>query len=149
MGAVGLARLDVSQGLRAPGFFLVPRGNCYRCAFRQKLPRVQPACAWTTSAPCIKEETAGRVAGIVLEPVQGWAGSVVPPDGWIQKIRALCDEYGILLMADEVLDLHGAHRQDVRHGALGHRARRDDAGQGLRQRLPGDGDAGGGQVQGA
>jgi 4-aminobutyrate aminotransferase-like enzyme len=51
----------------------------------------------------IKEETAGRVAGIVLEPIQGWAGSVVPPDGWIQRIRAICDEYGILLMADEVL----------------------------------------------
>jgi 4-aminobutyrate aminotransferase-like enzyme len=39
----------------------------------------------------------------VLEPIQGWAGSVVPPNGWIQKIRALCDEYGILLMADEIL----------------------------------------------
>jgi 4-aminobutyrate aminotransferase-like enzyme len=51
----------------------------------------------------LKEETSGRVAGIVLEPVQGWAGSVVPPDGWIQKIRALCDEFGILMMADEVL----------------------------------------------
>jgi 4-aminobutyrate aminotransferase-like enzyme len=31
----------------------------------------------------------------------------VPPDGWIQKIRALCDEYGILLMADEVLTCMG------------------------------------------
>ena len=47
------------------------------------------------------------MAGIVLEPIQGWAGSVVPPDGWIQKIRALCDEYGILLMADEVLTCMG------------------------------------------
>ncbi len=51
----------------------------------------------------IQEETSGRVAGIVFEPIQGWGGSVVPPDGWIQKIRALCDEYGILMMADEVL----------------------------------------------
>jgi 4-aminobutyrate aminotransferase-like enzyme len=55
----------------------------------------------------IKEETSGRVAGIVLEPVQGWAGSVVPPDGWIQKIRSLCDELGILFMADEVLTCMG------------------------------------------
>jgi 4-aminobutyrate aminotransferase-like enzyme len=39
----------------------------------------------------------------VLEPVQGWAGTVVPPEGWIQKIRALCDELGLLLFADEVL----------------------------------------------
>jgi 4-aminobutyrate aminotransferase-like enzyme len=51
----------------------------------------------------IREETAGRVAGIVLEPIQGWGGTVIPPDGWIQKIRALCDEHGMLMMADEVL----------------------------------------------
>ena len=102
MGAVGLARLDVSQGLRAPGFFLVPRGYCYRCEFRQTYPECGLLCV-DYLRTVIKEETAGRVAGIVLEPVQGWAGSIVPPDGWIQKIRALCDEFGILMMADEVL----------------------------------------------
>jgi 4-aminobutyrate aminotransferase-like enzyme len=102
MGAVGLARLDVSQGLRAPGFFLAPRANCYRCPFKLKYPECGLTCAEYIRT-IIQEETAGRVAGIVLEPVQGWGGSVVPPDGWIQKIRAICDEYGILLMADEVL----------------------------------------------
>ena len=102
MGAVSLARLDVSQGLRAPGFFLVPRGYCYRCEFRQTYPACGLLCV-DYIRTVLKEETSGRVAGIVLEPIQGWAGSVVPPDGWIQKIRALCDEYGILLMADEVL----------------------------------------------
>lgn len=102
MGAVGLARLDISQGLRAPGFFLVPRGYCYRCAFRQTYPECDLMCV-DYIRTVIQEETSGRVAGIVLEPIQGWAGSIVPPDGWIQKIRALCDEYGILLMADEVL----------------------------------------------
>jgi len=102
MGAVSLARLDVSQGLRAPGFFLVPRGYCYRCEFRQTYPQCNLLCV-DYIRTVIKEETSGRVAGIVLEPIQGWAGSIVPPDGWIQKIRALCDELGILLMADEVL----------------------------------------------
>ncbi|MCX6030865.1 MAG: aspartate aminotransferase family protein [Chloroflexi bacterium] len=102
MGAVGLARLDASQGLRAPGFFLAPRGYCYRCEFRQKYPECNLLCV-DYLRTIIREETAGRVAGIVLEPIQGWAGSVVPPDGWIQGIRALCDEFGILLMADEVL----------------------------------------------
>ncbi len=102
MGAVGLARLDVSQGLRAPGYFLVPRAYCYRCEFRQKYPDCNLLCA-DYIRTVIKEETSGRVAGIVLEPVQGWAGSVVPPDGWIQRLRAICDEYGLLLMADEVL----------------------------------------------
>jgi len=102
MGAVGLGRLDASQGPRAPSYFLVPRGYCYRCAFRQQYPACDLTCV-DYIRTVIKEETAGRVAGIVLEPIQGWAGSIVPPDGWIQKIRALCDEYGVLLMADEVL----------------------------------------------
>ena len=106
MGAVGLAPLDPSQGLRAPGFFLVPRGNCYRCAFHQTYPACNLMCV-DYIRTVIKEETSGRVAGIVLEPVQGWGGSVVPPDGWIQKIRQLCDEMGILLMADEVLTCMG------------------------------------------
>jgi 4-aminobutyrate aminotransferase-like enzyme len=102
MGAVGCGRLDPSQGLRAPGFFLAPRGNCYRCAFKMTYPGCNLYCV-DYLREVIKEETAGRVAAIVLEPIQGWAGSVVPPDGWIQKIRALCDEYGILLMTDEIL----------------------------------------------
>jgi 4-aminobutyrate aminotransferase-like enzyme len=102
MGAVGLAHMDSSQGLRAPGFFLVPRANCYRCPFKMKHPECGLFCADNIKT-VIQEETAGRVAGIVLEPVQGWGGSVIPPDGWIQKIRKLCDEMGILLMADEVL----------------------------------------------
>lgn len=106
MGAVGLAQMDVSQGLRAPGFFLVPRGNCYRCAFRQAYPQCNLMCV-DYIRTIIKEETSNRVAGVVLEPVQGWAGSIVPPDGWIQKIRSLCDELGILLMADEVLTCMG------------------------------------------
>jgi 4-aminobutyrate aminotransferase-like enzyme len=96
----------VSQGLRAPGFFLAPRGYCYRCEFRQKYPDCRLLCV-DYIRTVLKEETSGRVAGIVFEPVQGWAGSVVPPDGWIQKIRALCDEYGILMMADEVLTCMG------------------------------------------
>jgi 4-aminobutyrate aminotransferase-like enzyme len=102
MGAVGLAQVDSSQGLRAPGFFLVPRGNCYRCAFKQKYPECNLMCV-DYIRTVLKEETSGRVAGIVFEPVQGWGGSVVPPDGWIQKIRVLCDELGIMMMADEVL----------------------------------------------
>jgi 4-aminobutyrate aminotransferase-like enzyme len=102
MGAVSLARLGGGQGLRAPGFTLVPRGYCYRCEFRQRYPECDLMCV-DYIRTVIREETLGRVAGIVLEPIQGWAGTVVPPDGWIQKIRALCDEYGILLMADEVL----------------------------------------------
>jgi 4-aminobutyrate aminotransferase/4-aminobutyrate aminotransferase/(S)-3-amino-2-methylpropionate transaminase len=45
----------------------------------------------------------GNVAAFVLEPVQGWGGSIFPPDDFFPKLRRLCDEYGILLFDDEVL----------------------------------------------
>ncbi len=43
-----------------------------------------------------------EVAAIFLEPVQGEGGYIVPPPAWVQRLRALCDRYGILLVADEV-----------------------------------------------
>jgi 4-aminobutyrate aminotransferase-like enzyme len=42
------------------------------------------------------------LAAIVVEPIQGRAGCIVPPDGYIRALRALCDELGILLIADEI-----------------------------------------------
>ena len=45
-----------------------------------------------------------NVAAIVLEPVQGWGGSIVPPPDFMPALRALCDKRGILLFADEVLN---------------------------------------------
>jgi taurine--2-oxoglutarate transaminase len=43
------------------------------------------------------------VAGIIVEPVVGTNGVLIPPDGYMQGLRALCDKYGILLIADEVM----------------------------------------------
>jgi taurine---2-oxoglutarate transaminase len=43
------------------------------------------------------------VAALIVEPVTGTNGILIPPDGYIQGLRALCDKYGILLIADEVM----------------------------------------------
>ena len=43
-----------------------------------------------------------EVAAIFLEPVQGEGGYIMPPPRWVQRVRELCDRYGILLVADEV-----------------------------------------------
>ena len=43
-----------------------------------------------------------EVAAIILEPIQGEGGYIVPEDGFIQGLRAICDKHGILLIADEV-----------------------------------------------
>ncbi len=42
------------------------------------------------------------IAGVVVEPVQGEAGAIVPPDDFFPKLRKICDRYGVLLIADEV-----------------------------------------------
>jgi putrescine aminotransferase len=46
--------------------------------------------------------TGDRVAAVVIEPIQGEGGIVVPPDGYLRKARALCDEFGAMLVFDEV-----------------------------------------------
>lgn len=51
----------------------------------------------------IAEEGAETIAAIVAEPVQNGRGALVPPDGYWQQLRRICDEHGILLVADEVI----------------------------------------------
>ena len=51
----------------------------------------------------IQLEGANTIAAIIVEPVTGTNGILIPPDGYMQGLRALCDKYGILLIADEVM----------------------------------------------
>ena len=47
-------------------------------------------------------EVGDDIAGVVVEPIQGEAGAIEPPDDYWPRLRQLCDEYGVLLIADEV-----------------------------------------------
>lgn len=50
-----------------------------------------------------KQQSLGReIAAFVVEPVQGEAGAIVPPDDYFPKVREICDEYGVMLVLDEV-----------------------------------------------
>jgi 4-aminobutyrate aminotransferase-like enzyme len=51
----------------------------------------------------MKNDTQGEVAAVVLEPMQGTAGNVVPPDDFVRAVRDIADEFGALLIADEIL----------------------------------------------
>jgi taurine--2-oxoglutarate transaminase len=55
----------------------------------------------------IQYEGPETIAAILVEPVTGTNGVIVPPDGYLQGLRGLCDEYGILLIADEVMSGFG------------------------------------------
>jgi len=74
----------------------------YRC------PAGHPApCPVCTGAPHLEEivqyEGAHTVAAVILETVTGTNGVIVPPDGYLQSIREVCDRHGILLITDEVM----------------------------------------------
>ena len=51
----------------------------------------------------IEQEGAETIAAFITEPIQGAGGVNLPPDGYLQKVRKICDEYGILMIADEVI----------------------------------------------
>jgi taurine--2-oxoglutarate transaminase len=51
----------------------------------------------------IQVEGPGTIAGIIMEPVVGTNGVLVPPDGYLQGVRQLCDKHGIVMIADEVM----------------------------------------------
>jgi beta-alanine--pyruvate transaminase len=46
---------------------------------------------------------ASNIAAVIVEPVAGSTGVLIPPQGYLQKLRSLCDKYGILLIFDEVI----------------------------------------------
>ena len=55
----------------------------------------------------IQLEGPATIAAFILEPVVGTNGVLIPPDGFLQGVRALCDKYGILLICDEVMSGFG------------------------------------------
>lgn len=101
-GAKSLCNIDTVYGPRLAGFHRTPYGNCYRCSFKMKYPECGLHCV-NYIKEVIAQETTGEIAGIVVEPLQGFGGAVVPPKGFLPGLRKLCDEYRILLMFDEVL----------------------------------------------
>ena len=60
---------------------------------------------------------------VIMEPVQNAGGSFTPPAGYFAGVREICDRYGILLCADEVITGFGRARRVVRLGAVRHPAR--------------------------
>lgn len=102
--AVSCGKMNTTNGAgRSQGFYMVPRPDPYRPMFTKADGSIDTDAYLTFYDQFITNATTGQIAAFVLEPVQGWAGSIFPPDDFFPKLRAFCDERGILLMADEVL----------------------------------------------
>ena len=113
MSAVSLTEVaDYTTGPRAVGHHLAPNGHCYHCYYDKKYPQCNIYCVDALEKQ-IKMEGTGNVAAVVMEPIQGWGGSVVYPDEYLLKIRKMCDKLGIFLIVDEVLTCCARTGKDV------------------------------------
>lgn len=105
--SLGHIRSQVYGRVRAPGMHMVPRPDVYRPVWTKADGTIDTDAYLAFYAEYMDKATVGDVAGFVLEPIQGWGGSVMPPDDFFPKLRKFCDEHKILLMIDEVLTSWG------------------------------------------
>jgi taurine--2-oxoglutarate transaminase len=107
-GAVTLTgdprRPPVEPGV--PGVVHVFDPYCYRCPFGLTYPACGIQCV-ENIAEVIQYETADTVAAIIVESVTGSNGLIVPPDGYLRRLREICDENNMLLICDEVMSGFG------------------------------------------
>jgi len=86
-----------------PEVHFVPYAYCYRCAFDKEPSTCDMFCARYLDH--IFEDShsgVGKPAAVIVESIQGEGGSIVPPEGWIPKIREICDKYDVLMIDDEI-----------------------------------------------
>jgi len=103
-GVLGLLGSEFKHHLGPflPGQYLSPYADCYRCPLRLRYPDCGIACA-DYLRDVIRYQTAGEIAAIIVEPIQGTAGNVVPPDGFLRAVQAIAREHDALLIVDEML----------------------------------------------
>jgi 4-aminobutyrate aminotransferase/(S)-3-amino-2-methylpropionate transaminase len=86
----------------APEIYRAPYGYCYRCSYHLEYPSCRVACVDALEDFFKRYVAAEQVAAVMVEPVLGEGGFVVPPADYLPRLRALTEKHGILLIADEV-----------------------------------------------
>ncbi len=89
-----------------PGARKAMNTNRYRCVDCAKLDQCTMRCA-TSIEQAIEFEGPESVAAVFVEPVQNSGGCFPPPEGYMQRVREICDQYGVLMVSDEVICAFG------------------------------------------
>jgi adenosylmethionine-8-amino-7-oxononanoate aminotransferase len=98
LAATGIPGLREPFEPLAPGGVHVPNTNTYRLP-----PGMTEDDLAESIAHRIEFEGPETVAAVILEPVQNAGGCFTPPDGYFSRVREICDEYGVLMISDEVI----------------------------------------------
>jgi len=92
----------IGFGPFCPEVYRMPYAYCYRCPFGLKYPDCKLRCADYLEDFFIGHVAADSVAAIIVEPVQGEGGFIVPPPEYFKKIKSICEKHGILFIMDEI-----------------------------------------------
>ena len=85
---------------KAEGVIFAPDAYCYRCPLKQTYPACDLACADYIEYMIAHESD---VAAVIVEPIVGTNGVIVPPDGYLPRLREVTAKHGVLLILDEVM----------------------------------------------
>ena len=86
----------------APEIYRMPYAYCYRCAFGLEYPSCEIRCAYFLRDFFHTHISAEQVAALMVEPVLGEGGFVVPPKEYFRVLYKICQENGIVFIADEI-----------------------------------------------
>jgi len=86
----------------APEVYRMPYANCYRCPFGKEYPKCNVCCADHLEEFFVSHVAAEQTAAIIVEPIQGEGGFIAPPKEYFQKLKAICEKNGVLMIADEI-----------------------------------------------
>jgi len=103
-GALAQMGSDFKHGLgpMPPGAHLTPYADCARCPFKLQHPSCGLLCV-EFAREKLKKETTGKLAAILLEPMQGTAGNLVPPPEFLRAVQEVARDNDALLIADEMI----------------------------------------------
>jgi len=86
----------------APEVYKTPSAYCYRCVFKSTYPECGLACLEHFERFFVSETAPDNIAAMIIEPVQGEGGFIVPPREFLPGLKEICEEHGIVFIADEV-----------------------------------------------
>lgn len=86
----------------APEIYKIPSAYCYRCIYKSTYPECGLNCLEAFERFFVSEVAPDNIAAMIIEPVQGEGGFIVPPKEFLPGLKQICEQNEILFIADEV-----------------------------------------------
>ena len=102
-GSIGTRR---RFGPPVPGSIMAPYAYCYRCFYEKRYPDCDLYCLKALER-IVASVSSDDLGTVMVEPYQGAAGFIFPPDGWLKGLERWAHERGLVLIADEVQSSYG------------------------------------------